>query len=168
MTLIAKPLPEATRPRFFAGIELLTDLLYMAREASHLDYESIAITCVVNEAGMRPLLVGPRAPLEFVNLAAPPDELRGSISRALIAERTGLPRETVRRKVKKMIEAGSMMQDADGGVRPAQWLARPDLQNLANDIFAAVRRYDNRLRSLGCEGVHREVAAKPSPKKTRR
>jgi len=147
-------LPRQTRPRFYAGVELLCDLLFLARESSGLDYESIAITCVVNEAAVRPLLVGPDAPLHLVDHASPPDHFRGSISRLQIAERTGLPRETVRRKVNKLIESGAMQEDANGQVRPAQWLERPQLQKLADDTYAAVKRYDDRLRSLNCAGIN--------------
>jgi len=49
-------IPRDTRPRAYAGVELLLDLIHILREATQLDHESIIIACVVNDATMRPLL----------------------------------------------------------------------------------------------------------------
>lgn len=146
-------IPRDTRPRAYAGLELLLDLMHLLREATGLDHESIIIACAVNQAAMRPLLVGPNAPLDLIDLAQPPDEYRGSISRAAVADLTGLPRETVRRKINLLIEAGMLVEARNGEVRPIRSLSDPRWQKVADDGFAAVQRFDRRLRSLGCKGV---------------
>jgi DeoR/GlpR family transcriptional regulator of sugar metabolism len=74
---------------------------------------------------MRPLLVGPNAPLEIMDNAYPDDEARGSISRLMIAERRGLARETVRRKVNKLIKSGMLYETEDGRARPIRDLSNP-------------------------------------------
>jgi len=148
-----KRIPRDTRPRAYAGVELLLDLMHLLREATGLDHESIVIACTVNEAAMRPLLVGPNAPLDMIDLAEPPDEYRGSISRAAVADKTGLPRETVRRKINNLIAAGMLTEGRNGEVRPIRDLGDPRWQKLADDGFAAVQRFDRRLRSLGCKGI---------------
>jgi hypothetical protein len=146
-------IPRDTRPRAYAGIELLLDLMHVLREATGLDHESILIACAVNEAAMRPLLVGPDAPLELMDLAEPPDDHRGSTSRLAVSEITGLPRETVRRKINALIEAGMLVEGASGEIRPIRSLIDPKWQKVADDGYAAVQRFDRRLRSLGCKGV---------------
>ncbi len=142
-----------TRPRAYAGLELFLDLMHILREATGLDHESIVIACAVNEAAMRPLLVGPDAPLHLKDLAEPPEQFRGSISRLAVADQTGLPRETVRRKINHLIEAGMLFEDAHGQVRPIRALMSPQWQKVADDGYAAVQRFDKRLKSLGCKGI---------------
>lgn len=146
-------LPPDTRPRALAGVELVLDLMHLLREASGLDYESIVISCALNAAAMRPLLFDPKSPENVRDLAAPPNEARGSTSRLAIAEVTGLPRETVRRKINHMIEQGLAEEDQHGQVRPSRQLADPRWQSIADQGFAAVQRYDRKLRSLGCKGI---------------
>lgn len=146
-------IPLETRPRAYAGLELLLDLMHLLKEASGLDHETIIIACAVNEAAMRPLITGPDAPLHALDLAEPPEQHRGSISRLAVADRTGIPRETVRRKINKLIRAGMLAEAPNGEVRPVPDLANETWQRVANDGFAAVQRFDRRLRSLGASGI---------------
>lgn len=146
-------LPPDTRPRALAGVELVLDLMHLLREASGLDHESIMISCALNAAAMRPLLFDPNVPADARDLAVPPNEARGSISRLAIADVTGLPRETVRRKINHMIEQGLVEDDGHGRVRPARHLADPRWQSIADQGFAAVQQYDRKLRALGCKGI---------------
>lgn len=118
-----------------------------------MDLETLLIFLVVNEAAMRPLLVGPNARPELINHPHPPDTARGSISRNLIADRTGLSRETVRRKVNQLISAGLFTETREGEVRPMPMLSETVFQQIADESYDAVRRYDARLRSLNCAGV---------------
>lgn len=118
-----------------------------------MDLESLLIFLVVNEAAMRPLLVGPNARLDLIDHPHPPDEARGAISRHLIADRTGLARETVRRKVNQLIDIGLFSETRDGEVRPVPMLAEATFQEIADESYNAVLRYDARLRSLNCDGV---------------
>lgn len=127
--------------------------MHLLREATGLDHESIMIFCAINEATMRPLLVGPGALLQDMDLAEPSDAIRGSISRLAVADVTGLPRETVRRKIKRLLDAGILVEAHNGEVRPNRDLMNPQWQRVADQGFAAVQRYDKRLRSLGCKGV---------------
>ena len=144
-------IPRESRPRAYAGVELLLDLMHILREATQLDHEPIIIACVVNHATMRPLLTGPDAPLDLIDAAAPSDEQRGSISRSSVADITGIPRETVRRKINHLIEIGILVEAAPGHVRPIADLANPVWQRVADDGFAAVRRFNRLLAQLGCE-----------------
>lgn len=146
-------IPHETRPRNYAAIALLLDLMHIAREATGLDHESIMIACAVNEASMRPILFGRKLDPEVNDLAVVPEDQRGGISRLAVADITGLPRETVRRKINQMIAAGVMVEDENGMVRAAARMADPLWQKAGDDSFAAVQKFDRRLRELGCKGI---------------
>jgi hypothetical protein len=127
--------------------------MHILREATQLDHDSIIIACVVNHATMRPLLTGPGAPLDLIDAAHPPDHQRGSISRSSVADITGIPRETVRRKINHLIEIGMLLEAAPGHVRPVAALANPVWQKVADNGFAAVKRFNRQLAQLGCESA---------------
>ncbi|MBL8544313.1 MAG: hypothetical protein JNJ63_10955 [Hyphomonadaceae bacterium] len=145
-------LPARVRPRAYAACELFLDMLWSLRSRMpQLDLDMVVILVVVNEAAMRPLLTGMHARRDLFNHPAPPDRMRGAISRVLIADRTGLSRETVRRKVNALIGMGVCSERGDGEVQPAPQLDRPELQAIGDECFAAVRRYRVRLSALGSE-----------------
>jgi biotin operon repressor len=155
-------IPRETRPRAYAGVELLLDLMHILREATGLDHESIIIACAVNQATMRSLLVGPKAPLEYMEVESPPDEYRAAISRSSVAEITGIPRETVRRKINHLIKIGMLVESEPGHVRPITDLANPTWRKVADDGFAAVKRFNRRLAQLDCETACDHAAAPQS------
>lgn len=146
-------LPKDTRPRAFAAVELLLDMLHIVRGVADLDLESVAIYYCIAEATMRPLVLGAGVPANVRRAAKPPEEYRGSISRMLIADRTGIPRETVRRKVNALVEAGYLTEDDKRCVRTTRILDNPVVQKAGDNVFAAVQRYHVRLRELGSETV---------------
>ncbi len=145
-------IPADIRPKTFAGVELLLDIVYAVGGLEEIEFDTLIIYMCISEATMRPLVLGD-TPAEIRNLAYPPEEYRGSISRLLVAERVGLPRETVRRKSKILIDKGLVFEDPDGKLRVVPTLAHPSRQQVANQVFAAVQRYDARLRQLGLAGI---------------
>ena len=146
-------LPPDTRPRALAGVELVLGLMQLLREASGLEHDSIMIRCALNAAAMRPLLFDPAVPEDARDLAVPPNEARGSISRFALSEVTGLPRETVRRKINRMIEQRLFEEEGHGWIQHARRPAAPRWHSIADQGFLAVQRYDRKLRRLGCEGI---------------
>ena len=141
------------RPRAYAAIELLLDIVYIAQSLTGLDLESTLICFCVAEATARPIIEAIAKEPGLKTIAQPPEDRRGAISRLLIADRTGLPRETVRRKVKVLVERGWLLEDLRRRVRIVASLGDPETQRTAHEVFAAVRRYDQRLRSLGVSGI---------------
>lgn len=77
--------------------------------------------------------------------------MRGSISRRTIADKTGLPRETVRRKVAELAEQGHVSIDADGQVRIGQRLGDLAVQAIVEEGHRTVLRYFDRLTALGVD-----------------
>lgn len=112
--------------------DLLFEVLQEARRYYQgLEVEEIVILICAAEATMRPIVVSENESL--LRSEFPADEDRGWISRRLIAERTGLPRETVRRKVQRLIDRELLQVDEEGRVRSIQRLSNEGLaQNLEN------------------------------------
>lgn len=146
-------IPARMRAHAFAANELVLDVLYVARQLADIDLESLLIYLCVSEATMRPMLLDPSTPQEVLELARPPEEFRGSISRLLVADRLAMPRETVRRKIQQMVTAGFLLEDEEGRVRATRRFGEEGIQKCVQDVYAAVQRYDVRLRQLGCAGV---------------
>lgn len=154
MAAAEKRLPREVRPRVFATFELLMDLTHIWRsQVPDIDLESFLIIVVVNEAAMHKMLVGADARLDLIDHPTPPDDARGSISRHAIADRVGLSRETTRRKVNQLLAQGLLVETSEGEVRPIQRLYSRLIQKAAEESLLAVRRFDQRLIALGCEGV---------------
>ena len=70
----------------------------------------------------------------------------------LIADRLGLPRETVRRKVKKLTASGLVYEDEEGRMRTSSKLGEPEVQRVIEGIHTAVGRYRDRLSAFGIPG----------------
>ena len=146
-------LPSDVRPRAYAGVELLLDTLHAARAVFDFDLESLVIYLSIAEATMRPLmLASSTANNDRGAERGPPGEC-GSISRLLVADRTGLSRETVRRKINALLAAGHLCERATGQVHVKQVLDDPRVQEATAASFAAVKRYNSRLLQLGRPGV---------------
>jgi hypothetical protein len=124
--------------------DLLFDVLQEVRSFYRgLEIEEIVILVCVAEATMRPLVVSENESL--LRSEFPADDVRGWISRRLIAERTGLPRETVRRKVRRLVDRALLDVDEEGHVRSIQILSNSGLaQNLEN-VRRFVGRYFKRV-----------------------
>jgi len=120
--------------------DLLFDVLQEARGFySGLEIEEIVILVCVAEATMRPIVVSEKE--ELLRSEFPADEDRGWISRRLIADRTGLPRETVRRKVQRLIDRALLDVDEDGRVRSVQLLSNAALAQNLERVRQSVGRY---------------------------
>lgn len=146
---MTKTIPLDLRPKFYAALELTLDVWHIVRSTTAVDPESLMIYLCVTEATMRPLILGADNPAEVLASIHPDEEYRGSISRLLVADRLGLPRETVRRKIKAMVKDGLLMQDDEGRVRVVSRLDEPKALAAPGEIHAAVLRYHERLKSLG-------------------
>ena len=153
MTESPPKVPLNMRAYAFSNVELMLDLIYAARVGPKLDLESMFIYLTVSEATMRPLMLDASTPPEVLELVEPPEEYRGSITRLLVADRIGMPRETVRRKIQKMIDDGLLAEDTEGRIRTTRNFGEGNVQEWTRLTFAAVQRYDQRLRQFGRPGV---------------
>lgn len=144
-------IPEDLRPKVYASLELLLDMMHSVRGFVQADLESIAIYFCVGEATMRPVLANPDKVRELATVDRAPEDLRGSITMLQVAERLDMPRETVRRKVKQLIEKGLLYADEKGRVRSTPNFDNPAIAPAVNEIHEAVRRYRERLAKYGID-----------------
>jgi DNA-binding transcriptional ArsR family regulator len=148
---MTKALPPHIRPIAFAGAELALDIIHGLRQIFQVDIESALILLCVDEATMRPMMLETGLTEEQMRAPRLPPELRGSISRLMVAERTGLPRETVRRKIKELKKAGYLTVDKNDRVQITAMLDNPQIQNTLETGHRAVLRYLERLRKLNVD-----------------
>jgi hypothetical protein len=137
------------RPIAFGLAELLFDLLFFVRQIFGDDLDCALIMICANEATMRPFMenIEPGSPV--LTMRNPPEEIRGSISRRMIAEKTGIARETVRRKVTQLIEAGLLVADETDAVRVVSRLHDPATRKALEDGHAAVHKYMKLVAAYG-------------------
>jgi hypothetical protein len=141
--------PPDLRPKTYAALELFLDVLHSVRTVVQIDLESIAIYLCVAEATVRPVVADPETVHRLSTVPVAPEELRGSISMLLVADRLGLPRETVRRKVKKLVEMNLLYQDTEGRFRSTPNFDNPQMRAAVAATHDAVQRYRDRLARYG-------------------
>ncbi len=146
---MADEVPPFTRPGAFAASELILDIFYTITKFYRLDLEAIWILSVVGHETMRPWILDPQLAAKHMTDTRVPDSIRGSISRLMVADRTGLPRETVRRRISELTEAGFLTLDERGNVRlTGDRVGDPAYQQGVMEIRSAVERYQHRLASF--------------------
>jgi hypothetical protein len=135
--IIPHPGPSAVRdnPNSRAIAFFVTEFVLRSAETiSQLynhDYEMAIIFMTISNRAAEKVMNDPKLREQYgsYNNVIPPEHAL-LISRMALARATGLPRETVRRKVSKLIEMGWVVELA-GGLR-----ARPDLNRHSNYIGA--------------------------------
>lgn len=142
-------IPEDLRPKTYASLELLLDVIHSVRDFVQSDLESIAIYLCVAEATMRPVLADPEKVREISTSDRAPEEWRGSITMLQVADRLDMPRETVRRKVKQLIEKGLLYADDKARIRSTPNFDNPAVPAAVEGVHDAVRRYRERLAKFG-------------------
>ncbi|KAF0182480.1 MAG: hypothetical protein IV086_07490 [Hyphomonadaceae bacterium] len=144
-------IPEHVRPLAFGMVELMRDMVVIMRELFGDDLDAALImVCVIN-ATMQKFMASAGPDSQVLRRPVLPEDIRGSISRRMIADKTGLPRETVRRKVAVLIGQNLLYVDAAGGVRPTPRLHDPETQAVVASAHDAVIRYMSTVRSYGVE-----------------
>lgn len=141
--------PSFTRPGAFAATELMLDLFYLTTNYFQLDLEAVWILAVIGHETMRPWILDPSVASQHLTDQVVPDQLRGSISRSMVADRTGLPRETVRRRIAELEKRGLIALDAKGYVRlHGKSVVDPAYQKTVIDIYRTVERYQERIAAF--------------------
>ena len=152
MSVPTDRVPHHIRPINFAGIELTLDLIHCVRQFyGDVDMDSLLVLLYVSDATMRPFMATNAPGAAIMQTKTPPDQIRGSISRRLIADKTGLPRETVRRKVAELAKKGHILVDDEGRVRISYGLADERAWAAVEQGHRAVMRYMERLAQFGVD-----------------
>jgi hypothetical protein len=102
----------------FYSVEYLLRTLRNLGPAFDYDYELMIIALSVTMGNVQHLVNSPEQLRPYEDLTTLiPAELQRPVTRLAITRATGLPRETVRRKVAALVEAGVLVKDDRGGVR---------------------------------------------------
>ncbi|MGE0667523.1 MAG: HTH domain-containing protein [Sphingomonadales bacterium] len=96
---------------------LLCELLPRYQSVFQSDFAKVLIVHAIGVASVSRLMARPEA-ADFESLTTyVPADLQVPVNALSIAESTGIPRETVRRKIKEMIADGILVEDERGGYR---------------------------------------------------
>lgn len=146
--------PRTVRSTMFASTELLLDIFHGASEYYRLDLEAIWILAVVGQETMRPWILDPALADTHMTAERVPDSVRGSVSRRVVAFRTGLPRETVRRRIGQLVDRGYLVVDEEtGNVRtPGDRPSDIRMHDMLSDLTMSIERFRRRVAELehGC------------------
>lgn len=139
---------EYDESRQRAAIQLASDYLLRAVGAAnrHLDGDLTrgAVFMGVIQANIRLLAPGP----ETDGLDPP---CRRPVSGGALAAMLGIPAETVRRKVKTLIEEGYLVRVHGGLTVPAEVLLRPEISRLVRANYLNLRRLFRQLQKIGVD-----------------
>jgi hypothetical protein len=100
----------------YGACQMLLDSLFSATASSGRDLESVWIMACVLHNTLRNLVTDPHISARYLHLEEVPEHIYATMSRRAIADKTGLSRETVRRRTNKLIEDGALIE-ANGNVR---------------------------------------------------
>ena len=130
--------------RSLIATDALLRILRLAVGQGRNDLESLAVYLAVVRAGSGRILRDPELMAVDADGQALPEDQRLGVSRRAIAESLGLPRETVRRKIAKLIDRGLVFEQ-DGLVKArSPVLDRP----IARDFAMAMAREFERAAAL--------------------
>lgn len=114
-----------------------------------LDHESIMILMAIIVIGGEKLLRGELIPEQQTLARQLPDERLSKVNFSSIAAATAINRETVRRKVKHLEDAGMLVRDKEG-IRIVHGVVQlPSLQKVIEAQLDAVTRTVNQLLKFG-------------------
>jgi hypothetical protein len=142
-------IPSHLRPITYGMVCLLYEMIAFMKKAYGEDLESALIMICVSDATMRKYMPGAAPNSDVMRLEYLDESVRGSISRRMIADKTGLPRETVRRKVGQLIARNILYVDAEGAIRATPRLHDPELRQAVLDAHEAVMTYRRTLDRFG-------------------
>jgi len=96
---------------------LLCELLPRYQQVFQSDFAKVLIVHAIGVASVSRLMSRPEAARYEALTEVVPVELQVPVNALSVAESTGIPRETVRRKIKEMIVDGILTEDERGGYR---------------------------------------------------
>ncbi|MDO9246165.1 MAG: DeoR family transcriptional regulator [Phenylobacterium sp.] len=116
------------------------------------DITAALVFAAVVEANVGHLATNPQSTAQLTTLVRlPPDELRRPVTGVALAATLGIPNETVRRKVKGLIEQGLLVRVDGGLIVPTQVMASEKMTRLTRASFLNLRRLFIQLRRIGVD-----------------
>lgn len=144
--------PNSRLYAYFIAEFMLRSAATIAPAFEH-DYESVIIFLAMTTQNSQAMMLNQKWRKQYASFREPiPLELMRPVSRKSLARSTGLPRETVRRKVARLVERG-LVVEANGGL-----IVPPQVHN--NPLYLEVLRpQEALLRRLMTITNERDVEA---------
>jgi hypothetical protein len=120
-------------------------------EAAEGDLMAGLIFSAIVQANVMPIANDPKLGKTYGQMnAVPPDELRSPISVNALAESLGIPYETTRRHVNKLIKLGFCVKIGSRGVIvPAAIIASPTLMKSGLQQYSHLMHFLGQLKDIG-------------------
>jgi hypothetical protein len=116
------------------------------------DITAALVFASVVEANVGHLATNPESTARLATLVRlPPDEMRRPVTGVALAATLGIPNETVRRKVKGLIESGLLVRVDGGLIVPTEIMASEKMTRLTRASFINLRRLFLQLRRIGVD-----------------
>ena len=135
--------PKLTRTINAFAVEFAVRYMVEASALFDHDYEAAMIFLAVLEANGRQNIRMPSFRDVYADVrAAIPQQLARPMSRLAIANSLGISRETVRRKITKLIDLGFLVKAPGGGVITSrEVISRPDFIAAQERVLSYVRQF---------------------------
>ena len=116
------------------------------------DLTAALVFLSVVEANVRHLTANPDSTALLGTMARlPPDEMRRPVTGVALAATLGIPNETVRRKVKSLIDQGLLVRVDGGLMAPTEIMASERMTRLTRASYVNLRRLFLQLRRIGVD-----------------
>jgi hypothetical protein len=143
---------QATRYLSALYVQYLTDFTVYLLHKFQLSVEDMTIVCLIAAESTRPLIEDAHLRLEFgFEDKVLPSDYRPPVTLKFIYSSLRMNRETVRRKLKKLVELGFIMKVGRGYVFPAQASEHDfteELRRFVVNKMATIARHVDQFKNL--------------------
>ena len=116
------------------------------------DITAALVFASVVEANVGHLATSPDSTAALATVGRlPPDEMRRPVTGVALAAALGIPNETVRRKIKGLIDQGALVRVDGGLIVPTEVMASDRMTRLTRASFLNLRRLFIQLRRIGVD-----------------
>lgn len=169
--LATAPAPTASGPTTDAlawkvaglSLDLILDVEEIGRDRRGHDLIDALLFTAVLTANVTPILRSTDLQLAYATIDAPaPEGLRRPVSVSAIAHSLGMPFETVRRRIARLVRAGVLAHAERGVFATADSVVSPAYVGIMLDRHARMQRFYADLTALGAL-AEAETSAPPAP-----
>ena len=128
------------------------------------DITAALVFASVVEASVGHLATNPESAAQLATPARlPPDAMRRPVTGVALAAALGIPNETVRRKIKALIDQGLLARVDGGLIVPTEIMASDKMTRLTRASFLNLRRLFIQLRRIGVDLSDDGLELEPFP-----
>ncbi len=144
----AEVIERRERLKSLVAVLAFSRMLHKAVDCFDGDLDACAILMAVGCASTSAVLREPRLLRDLDSPDPVPDVFHRPVSRRAIAASTGLPRETVRRKIAQLVEQGLLVEEREGVRTPSGVLSKGRLFEFTSMLVRETTRASLELARL--------------------